>query len=175
MWTAWTYLISTEREIENRKKDRTFTAWNFIGPEHNRVFMYAPDLLNQKVVFQRKTAIWAIMDLASGRNRWLRYVAENKVIRLLRQFFNCGSEAPLCHNVIHRNRGVVAGAGTRKQPLSVGDFLCADGPFKGKMVISNLLHTSKDRHGLQLNVETIPMWTVWLHLFNNSRRSKIGW
>jgi hypothetical protein len=46
-------------EFKNRKKDRNFAARKLMGSDHDRVFMYTPDLSvsNQKEARQRRLPI----------------------------------------------------------------------------------------------------------------------
>jgi hypothetical protein len=41
--------------------------------------------------------------------------------------------------------------------LAVGDYLRADGPFEGKNDNFDSITSSKERYGVQLNVETVFM------------------
>jgi hypothetical protein len=45
-----------------------------------------------------------------------------------------------------------------KSNLAVRDYLRADGPFEIKNIISTPFRSSRERYGLQLNVEIILMY-----------------
>jgi hypothetical protein len=47
---------------------------------------------------------------------------------------------------------------------AVGDYLRADGPFEGKTDNFDPVYSSKERYGVQLNVEKVLMLTVRLQL-----------
>jgi hypothetical protein len=54
--------------------------------------------------------------------------------------------------------------GPKNNIQAVGYYLRADGPFEGKKDNFDSISSSRERYGVKLNVDRVPMLTVRLHL-----------
>jgi hypothetical protein len=99
----------------------------------------------------------------------------DKVMQLLCWSSQCDSEWSLGRYAIHWNHEVAACAGTQKQHLSGRWLLRADVPFEGKNDNFDPVSTSKERYGVQLNVEKFPCKLyVWiLRLWSRTKTTKV--